>query len=77
MIKITYPDGSMKQFEAGVTPLEIANGISSSLAKKCIIAKVNNEFHDMKSPILVDSTIELVTGYVDGLTNVLNHSCAH
>lgn len=77
MIKITYPDGSIKEFESGITPLEIANGISSSLAKKCIIAKVNGEFYDLKSPITTDSSIELITGQTDGLTNVLNHSCAH
>lgn len=77
MIKIIYPDGSIKEFEPGITPKEIASGISSSLVKKCIIAKVNGEFHDMNYPITVDSTIELITGNTEGLTNVLNHSCAH
>ena len=47
-INIKFPDGSVKQFEQGVTALDIAKGISSSLAKKCISAKIDNEFKSWK-----------------------------
>ena len=77
MIKITFPDNSVKEFENGVTPLNIASGISSSLAKKCVIAKVNGALHDMATPIEVDATIELLNIESKELQDVLNHSCAH
>ena len=76
-INIKFPDGSVKQFEQGVTALDIAKGISSSLAKKCIVAKIDNEFIDLERPILADGSIELVTGDVEGLGDIYNHSCAH
>ena len=77
MIKITFPDGSIKEFNEGVTSLEIAAGISASLVKKCIIAKVNGELYDLVRPINVDATFELITGNTVELQDVLNHSCAH
>ncbi len=77
MIKITFPDGSIKEFNKGVTSLAIANSISVSLAKKCIIAKVNGELYDLVRPINEDASIELVTNNCECLQDVLNHSCAH
>lgn len=77
MISIKFPDGSLKEFEKNVTPNDIALSISPSLAKKCVIARVNNELHDMSSPISEDSSIELLTIESEGLQDVLNHSCAH
>ena len=77
LINITFPDGSVKQFEQGITASEIAKGISSSLAKKCIIAKLNNQFIDLEAPINEDGQFELVTGEVEGLNDIYNHSCAH
>ena len=76
MIKITFPDNTVKEFENGVTPLQIANSISSSLAKKCIVAKVNDQLFDMSRPIEEDASIELLTS-VNGDNDLLNHSCAH
>ena len=77
LINITFPDGSVKQFDEGIKASDIAKGISSSLAKKCILAKLNNEFIDLEAPIYVDGSIELVTGEVEGLNDIYNHSCAH
>ena len=77
MIKITFPDGNQKEFAEGVTAFEIASSISSGLAKKSIIAKVNNVFYDLSAPILEDASIELITSDTEGLNDVLNHSCAH
>ena len=76
MIKITFPDLSVKEFESGITAEKIAETISSSLAKKCIIAKVNDEFYDMSRPILEDAKLELLTD-VSSYYDLLNHSCAH
>ena len=77
MIKITFPDLSVKEFNKGVTPLEVASGISSSLAKKCVVAKYNGELVDMTKPLEEDGAIELVLGGAEGLEDLLNHSCAH
>ena len=77
MIKITFPDLSVKEFNKGVTPLEVATSISSSLAKKCIVAKYNDALVDMSAPLVEDGSLELVTGTPEGLEPLLNHSCAH
>ncbi len=77
MIKITFPDLSVKEFNKGVTPLEVATSISSSLAKKCIVAKYNDALVDMSVPLVEDGSLELVTGTPEGLEPLLNHSCAH
>lgn len=76
MIKITFPDNSVKEFNESITPLEIAKGLSSGLAKKAIIAKVNGEFYDMSREITSDATLEIITD-VKGENDLLNHSCAH
>lgn len=77
MIKINFPDLSVKEFENGVTANQIATSISPSLAKKCFIAKLNDELIDLNSPILHNGKIELITGGTSGYESVLNHSCAH
>ena len=77
MIKITFPDGSVKEFQKGITALEVANSISVSLVKKCLAAKLNGELKDLKAPIEEDASIELITGDVKGIEPLLNHSCAH
>lgn len=77
MIKITFPDLSVKEFSKGTTPLEVASSISSSLAKKCIVAKYNANLVDMSAPLEEDGSIELVLGGAEGLEDLLNHSCAH
>ena len=76
-MKITFLDGSIKEIENGKSALEIANGISSSLAKKSICAKVNGELVDLTKPINEDATFELVTKDNPLAIDVLNHSCAH
>lgn len=77
MIKIVFPDLSEREFEKGITPLEIANSISLSLAKKCMVAKFNDEIIDMNQELTKDGKIELILGGEDGYEDLLNHSCAH
>jgi threonyl-tRNA synthetase len=59
MIKITFPDNSVKEYPEGITPLEIANSISQSLAKEVIAATVNGDLWDVMRPITFDATIKL------------------
>ncbi len=60
-IKITFPDGSQKEFDKGITPLQIAESISPKLAKDVLIAKVNNKKVDLYYQINEDATLQLLT----------------
>lgn len=60
-IKITFPDNSVKEFDAGVTTTEIAKSISISLAKKAVAGKVDGNFVDLNQPLKEDGSIEIIT----------------
>ncbi|MCQ2959821.1 MAG: threonine--tRNA ligase [Bacteroidales bacterium] len=59
MIQITFPDGSVKEFNNGTTPLEIAQSLSPQLAREVVVATVNGEAWDLTRGINEDSTIAL------------------
>jgi threonyl-tRNA synthetase len=59
MIKITFPDGSAREYQKGINSLEIAEQISPRLAKEVYSATVNGEVWDLTRPIESDSTIKL------------------
>ncbi len=59
MINIKFPDGSVKQFENGTTPLQVAESISSGLARQVLAASVNDEEWDLSRPINGDADIKL------------------
>jgi len=77
MLKITFPDYSVKELETGITPKAIAEGISKSLAKKALAAKFNGQLIDLDRPILEDGTIEIVTPDHEDALGILRHSAAH
>ncbi len=77
MIKITFPDGSIKEFESGVNSLQIAKSISPGLAKATVAAYINDNLSDAKDAITKDSTLKLVTTKDDEGLEILRHSCAH
>lgn len=59
MINITFPDGSIKQYEAGTTPLQIAESISPRLAQDVLAASVNEQEWDLTRPISEDASLKL------------------
>jgi len=59
MIKITLPDGSVKEYQQGVTGMEIAESISPRLAKEVLSISVNGEVRDLTMPIMEDASIKL------------------
>ena len=59
MINIKFPDGSVKQFESGVTPLDIAKSISEGLARMILAASFHGEEWDISRPICIDGEIQL------------------
>ena len=77
MIKITFPDGAVKEFEAGTTTLAIAKSISKSLAKKALAGKVNGKLIDLTRPIEEDASIEIVTPDHEDALGLVRHSAAH
>lgn len=77
MLKITFPDDSIKELESGITPKEIAESISNSLAKKALAGKFNGQLIDLDRPITEDGAIEIVTPDHEDALGILRHSTAH
>ena len=77
MINITFPDGSVKQFEAGVTPYDIAGSISARFASDVLAAKINGEEWDISRPVNEDATIELFKWDDPEGKHAFWHSSAH
>ncbi|MDR0711792.1 MAG: TGS domain-containing protein, partial [Prevotellaceae bacterium] len=59
MIKVSFPDGSTREYESGVTPLQVAESISPRLAAEVLSATVNGALQDLRSPIASDATLKL------------------
>ncbi|ASS92123.1 MAG: threonine--tRNA ligase [Bacillaceae bacterium] len=76
-IKITFPDGSVKEFPYGTTTEEIAASISPGLKKKAIAGKINGKLIDLKTPIEQDGQIEILTPDTKEALEILRHSTAH
>ncbi|WP_339210195.1 threonine--tRNA ligase [Aeribacillus sp. FSL K6-8210] len=76
-IKITFPDGSVKEFPHGTTTEEIAASISPGLKKKAIAGKINGKLIDLKTPIEQDGHIEILTPDTKEALEILRHSTAH
>ncbi len=77
MIQVTLPDGAVKQYESGVSALDIARSISEGLARKIIAAEVNGEVWDVTRPITKDVTLKLLTWNDAGGKSTFWHSTAH
>jgi len=77
MIKITLPDGSVRDYQKGTNSLQIAQSISEGLARNVLAAKVNDQVWDASRPILSDATLQLLT-WNDALgKETMWHSSAH
>jgi threonyl-tRNA synthetase len=77
MIKITFPDGSAKEYKQGITSLEIAEQISPRLAKEVYSASVNSEVWDLTRPINTDATLKLHKWEDEEGKHAFWHSSAH
>ncbi|WP_338555090.1 threonine--tRNA ligase [Paenibacillus sp. KS-LC4] len=76
-IKVTLPDGAIREYEAGTTIEEVAGSISSGLRKNAIAGKIDGKTVDVYTPISEDAKVEIVTlDSADGL-EVYRHSTAH
>ncbi|MGD9966645.1 MAG: threonine--tRNA ligase [Hyphomonadaceae bacterium] len=76
-ISLKFPDGAERSYDDGATPLAVAEGISKSLAKKVVAAKIDGVWWDLTRPLEKGGKFELVTrDSADGL-EVLRHDAAH
>ncbi|WP_370316288.1 threonine--tRNA ligase [Sagittula sp.] len=77
-ISLTFPDGSQRNFDKGVTPAEVAASISKSLGKKAISAQVDGAHYDLQWPIETDAAIAINTLADDGpALELIRHDLAH
>ncbi len=77
MIKITFPDGSVREYAAGVTGLQIAESISSRLAQDVLACSVNDEIVELNRPIHEDATIRLHKWDDEQAKHAFWHTSAH
>lgn len=77
MIQVTLKDGSVRSFEKGISIIDIARNISHSLAKKILIAKVNNQLTELHTPLKQDARLELYTWEDPKGKQVFWHSSSH
>ncbi len=77
MLKITLPDGSIREYEGAVTPLQVALSISDGLARNTISAVVNGKQTEVDTTITEDSTVQLLTWNDDMGKKAFWHSSAH
>ncbi|HLF64550.1 MAG TPA: threonine--tRNA ligase [Saprospiraceae bacterium] len=77
MIKITFPDGAIREYAPGTTALQIASSISEGLARNVLSAEVNGEVWDATRPINADAKLKLLTWNDEGGKMAFWHSSAH
>ena len=77
MIKLTLKDSSVKEVESGLSYIEIAKSLSSSLAKSCVAARANGKLVNLSDKAVEDQTLEFITKDSKEAFEILNHSCAH
>ena len=77
LIRITLPDGSVREVTAGATARQIAEGIGPGLARAALAARVNGQIRDLDRPLEADATLAILTDRDPDALEVLRHSSAH
>ena len=77
MISVTFPDGASRQFEPGVTGLDIARNISPSLAKRSVAMTIDGSLSDLASRLDRDAKIEFVSREDPRALELIRHDAAH
>ncbi|MGF1619219.1 MAG: threonine--tRNA ligase [Rhodomicrobiaceae bacterium] len=77
MIHLTFPDGSVREFQSGITGAELAASISKSLSKKAVALSVNGELADLADPIDADASVKILTRDDPEALELIRHDCAH
>lgn len=76
-VKVTLPDGAVREYPVGSSIEQVAESISQGLKKNAIAGKLNGKVVDLNTPILEDAAVEIVTLESEDGLEVMRHSCAH
>lgn len=76
-IKLTFPDGSVREYEQGISGLDVAKSISNGLAREALAVEINDEVRDLSRPIQTDSSIKILKWQDGGGKYAYWHSSAH
>ncbi|MGE0341420.1 MAG: TGS domain-containing protein, partial [Xanthobacteraceae bacterium] len=77
MVTLTFPDGARREFQNGISGLDIAKGISPSLAKRTIAMALDGEVMDLADPIDRDAKIEFISREDPRALEMIRHDAAH
>ncbi len=77
MIKITFPDGRVGEYNSGITGIEIAKGISPSLAKDSLAVEIDGGERDLSVPITKDCSLKIITSKTEQGLEIIRHDAAH
>src|ERR687897_57345 len=77
MVRLTFPDGARREYPNGITGLDIAKGISPSLAKRTIAMALDGALADLSDPIERDAKIEFVSREDPRALELIRHDAAH
>jgi threonyl-tRNA synthetase len=77
MIHLTFPDGSVREFQPGITGTELAASISKSLVKKAVAIQLDGKLADLADPIGGDASVKIVTREDPEALELIRHDAAH
>jgi threonyl-tRNA synthetase len=77
MVALTFPDGARREYPDNITGLDIAKGISPSLAKRTVAMALDGQLSDLTDPIAKDARIEFVPREDPRALELIRHDCAH
>jgi threonyl-tRNA synthetase len=77
MIEITFPDGSAREYEAGIDGFALASSISKSLARKAVALEVDGELRDLAHPLEHDAKVRIITRDDPEALELIRHDAAH
>ncbi len=77
MVALTFPDGARREYPAKITGLDVAKGISPSLAKRTVAMALDGTVSDLADPIEQDAKIEFITRDDPRALELIRHDCAH
>ncbi len=77
MVSLTFPDGSVRDYDDGITGAELATSISKSLFKKSVAFSLDGELMDLADPITKDGAVAIITRDSDEALELIRHDAAH
>ena len=77
MVEVTFPDGSLKTYDDGITGMEIAKGISPKLAKTAVALRTSSDIKDLLTPLTENTRLEILTKDDEASLEIIRHSTAH